>query len=638
MCGITGFYSFNSSSSGRLANVKQSNEKLSQRGPDSGDIFSDQYVALGHRRLSIIDTSTAASQPMHDKSGRYVIVFNGEIFNYEALSRQYLEGWWQEHGRPDTHSDTEVLLNLLISKGPDCIRLLDGFFAFAFYDKQEGTMIVARDRFGKKPLLYSSDPDSFAFASEMKAMLEWGVAREIDYTVLHQYLQLNYIPQPQSIFKGILKVNPGYYLILNRKGVEMYAPYYKLSTHPELYGKYSYEEAQKVLNEKMDQAIRERMISDVPLGAFLSGGIDSSVVVALASRYTEKLNTFSVGYKDNKFFDETHYARLVADKYKTNHTVFSLSNKDFLEHVTGVLDYLDEPYADSSAIPVYILSHFTRRHVTVALSGDGADEVFSGYNKHMAEWKVRRNSLMNQLVKAGAPIWKMLPHSRNNKITNIFRQMHRFAEGAAMPAAERYWRWASFNTAAKASALLHPSVRQKVDDQEFTKAKANILSAIRTDDFNEVLLTDMNLVLLSDMLVKVDMMSMANSLEVRSPFLDYKVVDFAFGLPSEYKIDGAMKKKIVQDAFRPLLPEELYNRPKHGFEIPLLDWFRNELWGMINDDLLQKEFVIRQGIFDPEAIENLKKKLKSNNPEDSHATIWALIVFQYWWKKYLSGS
>jgi asparagine synthase (glutamine-hydrolysing) len=636
MCGITGFYSFSTSTAHTVANVQQSNEKLTQRGPDNGDIFISKNVSLGHRRLSIIDTSSAATQPMKSKDGRYIIVFNGEIFNYQQLSIQYLSKFWEENGKPVTHSDTEVLLYLLVNYGFKCLEWLHGFFAFSFYDTHTGQMIIARDPFGKKPLIYYHTPDGFAFASEMKALLEWDVPRKVDFSVLHQYLQLNYVPQPQSMIEGVAKVKPGHYIILSKTGIDAYEAFYETKCKPEEYKQYSYDEAKRALIEKMDESVQERMISDVPLGAFLSGGIDSSVIVALASRHTDKLNTFSVGYKDNKFFDETQYAQLVAKKYNTNHHVFSLSNNDFLENVFGVLDYIDEPFADSSALPVFILSKNTRKHVTVALSGDGADEVFSGYNKHAAEWKMRQNTLSKALVKTGAPLWNILPHSRNNKITNLFRQLDRFAEGAKLSTKERYWRWASFNTVSQASSLLHPNTLSEVNFALLNEEKKAILSSIKSGDFNEVLLTDVKLVLLSDMLVKVDMMSMANSIEVRSPFLDKRVVDFAFGLPSEYKIDGAMKKKIVQDAFREMLPSELYNRPKHGFEIPLLGWFRNELWSLINDDLLEKKFVAQQQIFNVAEIEKLKLKLKSNNPEDSHATIWALIVFQYWWKKYIA--
>ncbi|HXS36865.1 MAG TPA: asparagine synthase (glutamine-hydrolyzing) [Flavipsychrobacter sp.] len=636
MCGITGYYAFKSSALPNLTKITQSTQKLFLRGPDSGNIYTSEKVVLGHRRLSIIDISTGASQPMMDVTNRYIIIFNGEILNFQELSQQYLQPTWQRIGGAKTTSDTEVLLYLLVEYGVSCLEWLSGFFAFAFYDTLTGKLILARDRFGKKPLLYFANEDYVAFSSEMKALLEWNIPKELDFTVLHQYLQLNYIPQPQSIFKGVAKVKPAHYMIFDNNGLQEYQPYYKIKIDSASYKRYTYNEAKDELVKRMDASVKERLISDVPLGAFLSGGIDSSVIVALASRHTSQLNTFSIGYKDNPFFDETHYANLVANQYKTNHTVFSLTNSDFLEHIYDVLDYIDEPFADSSAIPEYILCKQTRKHVTVALSGDGGDEVFAGYNKHKAEWQVRQRSLTNTLVKTALPLWKALPRSRNSKYTNLFRQLHRFAEGASLSVQDRYWKWASFNTQSQVNKLLLPEHRNKVDIPLMLQEKDTLLSFLKDGDFNEVLLTDMNLILVSDMLVKVDMMSMANSLEVRSPFLDYKVVDFAFSLPEAYKIDSKLKKKIVQDAFRTMLPDEIYNRPKHGFEIPLLAWFRNELWGMIDEDLLDKSFVKQQEIFNVSAIEDLKRKLLSNNPGDSHATIWALIVFQYWWKKYFS--
>jgi asparagine synthase (glutamine-hydrolysing) len=635
MCGISGFYALQSNANSQLSKVEQSTQKLFLRGPDSGNTYCGTKVALGHRRLSIIDVSTNAGQPMTDHTGRYILIFNGEIFNYQQLSKQYLTDIWESFNGPRTTSDTEVLLNLLIEYGPECLSWLSGFFSFAFYDTEKNTLLVARDRFGKKPLLYYSCADYVAFASEMKALVEWGIPKELDYTVLHQYLQLNYIPQPQSILKGVKRLLPGHYMLIDENGINSISQYYELKINNRDYNKFTYDQAQHELVRLLDNSIQERMIADVPLGAFLSGGIDSSVIVALASRHTKYLNTFSIGYKDNPFFDETKYAKLVADKYGTNHTVFSLSNNDFLEHVHNVLDYLDEPFADSSAIPTYILCHHTRKHVTVALSGDGSDEMFSGYNKHAAEYKIRQASFINEIVKAGLPLWSVLPRSRNNKFTNIFRQLHRFAMGAKLSASDRYWQWASFNTLEQVNNLLSSQALAQVNNDVLSKEKEQILSKIKTDDFNEILLTDMNLVLTGDMLVKVDMMSMANSLEVRCPFLDYKVADFAFSIPENYKMNGGMKKKILQDAFRDMLPQELYNRPKHGFEIPLLGWLRNELWPLINDDLLSEKFVTEQGIFNAASIEELKRKLKSNNPEDSHATIWALIVFQHWWKKYL---
>ena len=631
MCGITGIIAFTDKGKELLPKVKFSCDKLMKRGPDGGAVYQHNNAALGHRRLSIIDTSSNANQPMTDPTGRYTLIFNGEVFNYKELKERFFPGKTDWHSQ----SDTEVVLHLFIKMKQDCLKHLHGFFGFAIYDSKEDELFIARDPFGKKPLYYYKSDDFLAFASEMKGLLEFEIPKELDHTSLLQYLQFNYIPEPSSIFKDVQKLKPGHYLFINKNAFET-KPYYELQWKSPV-NPPTYEKACEQLETLMDQSVQERLIADVPLGAFLSGGIDSSVVVALASRHTKQLNTFSIGYKDNPFFDETKYANLVAKKYNTSHTVFSLGNSDFLEHIDNILNYIDEPFADSSAIPVYILSYHSRKHVTVALSGDGGDEVFAGYNKHMAEWKMRQHGFMNSLVKAGDPLWKILPQSRNNRLTNLFRQLHRFAEGSKLDVKERYWRWAGFLTQQQASAFFTDRSLKKVDEEKYVKQKDLILRHLEGgESLEDFLATDMELVLLSDMLVKTDRMSMANSLEMRSPFLSFPVVDFAFSLPTCYKIDGKMKKKIVQDTFRKYLPEELYNRPKHGFEIPLLDWFRKELRSRITDEWLNDEVIAAQGIFDVQQVKMLKQKLFSNNPGDAHATVWALIVFQNWWKNYFN--
>lgn len=634
MCGITGAFAFKTKGEVLVKTIEPANAVLIKRGPDGGAIFQNGSVVLGHRRLSIIDVSCAGDQPMHSIDGRYTIAFNGEIFNFNELREKYFSE--EEQNALRSHSDTEIFLELYARLQEKVFPLLHGFFAAAIYDHETEELVLVRDRFGKKPLLFYKDEEKLLFASEMKALFAAGIPREINWDVLPLYFQLNYIPQPYSLIKGVQKLKPGHYLKITPTGIHDDV-YYQLSVRQNNYKAFTYEAAKEKLVQIMDNAVCMRLIADVPLGAFLSGGIDSSVVVALAARHTNKLKTFSIGYKDQPFFDETAYAELVAKKYNTEHTAFSLSNNNFLEHVHDVLQYIDEPFADSSAIPEFILSYYTRKHVTVALSGDGGDEVFAGYNKHAAELRMRHKSLLNTLVKAGAPFWAVLPKSRNNKITNTFRQLHRFASGARLQPDERYWKWATLSNENQALALLHPSIKEKIKREVAQQIQASFISGIRSNDFNEVLLTDMNLVLLSDMLVKVDSMSMANSLEIRSPFLDQEVVEFAFGLPEEYKIDGKLKKKIVQDAFRSFLPSQLYNRPKQGFEIPLLDWFRKEMWGLINNDLLSDAFIQEQEIFDLNVIRQLKKQLLSSNPGDSHATIWALLVFQHWWKHYIAG-
>lgn len=635
MCGIAGMLALTNKGRQQVSKIQQSIRTLQQRGPDDEGIFVDQTVALGQRRLSIIDTSKAANQPMWDHTGRYVIIFNGEIFNFQELRTKYFSSQEQQEFR--THSDTEVLLELFIKQGPSCFPLLEGFFAIAVYDTKEDHLFLVRDRFGKKPLHYYLDENGIIFGSELKALFAFGIPRELNYEALKLYLQLAYVPQPLSILKHVKKIPPGHYGEM-KKGHFQETKWYELLPISDYSNSLSYEAAQKELVNLMEDAVVKRLISDVPLGAFLSGGVDSSVIVALASRHVDSLNTFSIGFKGEEFFDETHFADMVAKKFKTNHAIFSLGIEDYLDHVFDVLNYLDEPFADTSALPQYILCMETRKHATVAVSGDGGDEVFAGYNKHYAEWQARRRSLAGTLVKMGGPIWKRMPQSRNNKLSNLFRQLDRFAEAANLSSKDRYWHWASTFSSEDVNSLMQEKARAKADDQIITNFRNCILNNINDQDFNTVLKTDLDLVLAGDMLVKVDLMSMANGLEVRSPFLDHHVVEFAFGIPSEYKIDGKKRKKIVKEAFRNLLPPEIYNRGKKGFEIPMLDWFRNELNSLIFEDLLNEKFVKEQGIFEYEFIHKMKKQLNSNASSNIVEQLWVLIVFQHWYKKYFMNN
>jgi asparagine synthase (glutamine-hydrolysing) len=633
MCGITGTFAFSDAGRASLASLQASTDAIVSRGPDSQGHFVYDRCGLGFRRLAILDLTADGNQPMTDEAGRYTIVFNGEIFNFRELRQKLIKKGYRFHSQ----TDTEVILQLYIAEGRGFLKKLNGFFGLAIYDKEEDSLFIARDRMGEKPLLVYRDEDKLLFASEMKSLLALGIPRKLDYVSLSNYLQLNYIPGPATIFKGVKKLLPGHYLYIKGDKV-VRKRWYKIPYDPKKVqkNKLTYEQQQQKLVELLDEATSRRLVADVPLGAFLSGGIDSSVIVALASRHTQHLNTFSIGYRDEPFFDETKYARLVADKYKTNHTVFSLTNQDLYDHIFDVLNYLDEPFADSSALAVYILSKRTREQVTVALSGDGADEMFAGYNKHMGELQVRQGGFKAEAVTGLNLLWDVLPKSRNSFFGNRIRQFQRFSRGMLSGPKDRYWDWASFVSEKDARSLLSTEARKKVGKKLTEKRRRDILEHLHAEgDLNEVLLTDMQLVLPYDMLAKVDLMSMANSLEVRPPFLDPNVVNFAFSLPVESKIDAKMKKRIVQDAFRPMLPEELYKRPKQGFEVPLLKWFRNELRPLITDDLLSDDFVEAQGIFDVDAIRGLKNQLFSRNPGDIHARIWALIVFQHWWKKWM---
>ena len=630
MCGIAGIVALSDQGRQQIPKIQQSIRTLHTRGPDDEGIYMSEQVGLAMRRLAIIDTTKAANQPIWNNTGRYAIIFNGEIFNYRELLEKYFSP--EEKKKFNTNSDTAVLLELFVKIGENCLPLLEGFFAFAIYDTKEQTLFIARDRFGKKPLLYYQDANNFIFASELKALFAFDIPKQLNHEALKLYLQLAYIPQPLSILQHVKKLPPGSYLKLTNGNMEE-KKWYNLPVCNDFSRALSYPDAQKELLNLMEDAVVKRLISDVPLAAFLSGGIDSSVIVALASKHKDALNTFSIGFKGEEFFDETYYAELIAKKFGTKHTTVKLGVEDYLTHVTDVLDYLDEPFADASALPQYILCMETRKHATVAVSGDGGDEVFAGYNKHYAEWQARKTSIKSSIVKMGYPLWKILPKGRGTKVTNFFRQLDRFSSGAHLSAKERYWYWASTFSTTEVNKLLKEEENKKVNESFISKIKEGFLEKIN-DDFNSVLRADIDLVLTGDMLVKVDLMSMANSVEVRSPFLDHHVVEFAFSLPSSYKIDGTGRKKIVKDAFRSLLPEEIYHRGKQGFEIPMLKWFREEMHSFIFDDLLNERFISEQGIFNYEVIRKMKKQLFTSEAGNIVEQLWILIVFQYWYKKY----
>ena len=625
MCGIAGIMAFNEVGRMFMINLARATSAIASRGPDNQSLFTDYYVGLGHRRLSIIDTSPAAHQPMTDPSGRYKIIFNGEIYNYIDIRKQ-LEGKGVSF---KTHSDTEVLLQAYIQEGKKCLEMLNGFFAFAIYDTQKQHIFIARDRLGIKPLYFYADEDKFIFGSELKVLTAFNISKEIDPVSVHHYLQLNYIAAPHSILKQVHKLSPGECMSVEKKKWEI-EKYYELKTKE---SNQEYSTKKKTLEQVLEKSVEKRLVSDVPLGAFLSGGIDSSVIVALASKFKSDLKTFSIGFSDNNYFDETIYAEKVAEKYHTDHKTFTLSKEDLYKHLFELLDSLDEPFADSSALPVFILSKLVSKEVKVALSGDGADELFAGYNKYRAENRFYQKNISNNIVSTLSPLWKILPKSRNNKITNLFRQLDRFAEGSKLTRKERYWRWCAYMDQMLAKKTLTNFTDNDLSNS--LKRKNNHLTRIteNSTNINNILETDINLVLANDMLTKVDRMSMAHGLEVRVPFLDHEVVNFAFSLDHKDKLYNGIGKRIVKDTFGNLLPEELIHRPKHGFEVPILDWLRSDLWELIDQDLLSKENIEEQKLFDWNSILFFKKKLKSSNPGDSHATIWALLVFQWWYKK-----
>jgi asparagine synthase (glutamine-hydrolysing) len=628
VCGITGIITSSEEAAKYFNAIKSATLALHHRGPDSYGSFADFNALLGHTRLSIIDTSQASDQPFYSADGRFVIVYNGEIFNFRELRETLVK----KGVAFKTSGDTEVLLQLYINEGEKFLDKINGFFAFAIYDNLQKSLFIARDRFGIKPLFYYWDGSRFIFASEMKALLEYPFERIIDHVSLIEYLQLNYIPAPNTMLEGVKKFPVGQWskIIYNDRKLKFTPfcnePYFEGCEDKNI----SYDSAVKKFYNLLEDSVQKRLIADVPLGTFLSGGLDSSAITAMAALHKKNIMSFSIGYKEEPLFDETHYAEMVSKKLGTNHHTFRLDNSDLFNELYNILDTLGEPFGDSSSIPMYILCGKARQYVKVSLSGDGGDELMGGYNKHLAEYRLRKSPYLKTFSNAVGPFLKLLPYSRNTVYGNKIRQIIRFSEGAKLSTADRYWEWASIANAHKAISLIN--TKNEKFEKLFSERKDTHLSTL-DNNFNSLFYTDVKLVLQNDMLVKADLMSMANGLEVRVPFLDYRLVEFLFSLPFEYKIGSGYQKRILRDAVSHLIPQEVIQRKKQGFEVPLLKWFKTELKGSIESLWLDDDYIESQGIFDVQQIKILKKQLHSSNPQDIVAQIWGLIAFQHWYKR-----
>jgi len=630
MCGIAGVYAFTENGKTTLDLLRQATDALQHRGPDANGIFIHQHVGLGSRRLFVIDPSPDANQPFTESTGRYTIVYNGEIFNYKVL-REKLRAKGHSF---TTESDTEVVLKLYMQEGQECLKKLKGFFAFVIYDTKEDTLFIARDRYGEKPLLYYKDADRFVFGSELSSLMAMNVPRDLDTASLLQYLQLTYVPAPATMLRGVKKLMPGHYLFIKEQRMQLNT-WYKLpfDINKAAQNPLTFRQQQAKLRELLTQAVSDRLMADVPVGTFLSGGIDSSIVTALAANQRAGLRTYAIGFPDHPFFDESKYARLIANKYATHHTEVLLTNKELSVSLLSMLEGLSEPFADSSALAVYALSKYAAKDIKVALSGDGADELFAGYNKHRAEYRALHGGLATGAVTGLNFLWDILPKSRNSFIANKVRQMQRFAAGVKLPAQERYWLWAVWQQEQEALKLLQPGLKSVAVNRLYAARKSRLLECIGRNhsDMNSVLCADWQLVLANDMLPKIDLMGMANGVEIRSPFLDHRLVKFAFSLPASSKIDAATQKRILKESFKDILPVEIYGRTKKGFEIPLLSFLKADAKFLV-DEYLSDNFIAEQGIFNGEEIRKLKSILTGKNGATVQTKVWTLLVFQYWWK------
>lgn len=627
MCGITGVLGPYANLQNTKSLARESLENLQQRGPDNQNLKSGDGFILGHSRLSIIDLSDAGNQPVTCSNNRYHMVYNGEVYNYRELRQELkLLGY-----HFNSSSDTEVVFYSLCEWGKKALEKFNGFFSLAFIDAESKTSFLARDRFGIKPLYYIFKNNSLCFASELKSLLPY-LEKEalLDKVSLAIYLQLTYIPAPFSILKNARKLMPGQLVEFSHGQIKLYNFYDLLSKKDNLnpaMSQYSYQEKCEHLSLKLSRSIEKRLVSDAPLGSFLSGGIDSGIVTGLAAKACPTLKSFSVGFDENRLHDETPYALSCAKKFQTNHEVIRVCQKDYHSSIDDILNYIDEPFADSSAIPFYLLSKKVKEHVSVALSGDGADELFAGYNKYKAEFYIRNSAFLRILSHIPLP-WNILPKSRESKIGNISRQFQKFINASKLSPSQRYLELCRFNNEQSVFSLFTSEFLEDFDYREYTNRLSSLNSIQNPSSINDVLFNDMNLILPNDMLHKVDLMSMANSLEVRVPFLDHDIVEFSLGLAPKDKINSKMNKKILQDTFKDLLPPELYNRPKQGFSVPLMNWFSGDYYQKIHHNWLNIEQVKSQKIFNVEKIERIKQSIRSGKSNDLQALIWSLIVWQ----------
>lgn len=622
MCGIFGF----SAKGITEQQLILATDKLILRGPDAAGYFYRSPVGLGHRRLSIIDLSTG-EQPMFSKDKSVVLIFNGEIYNFKNIKKE-LES---EGVQFNTQSDTEVIMKAYQAWGIDkCLEKLEGMFAFAIWDEKLQKTILIRDRFGEKPVYYTKNEKGFFFASELKALDEFYDRRQISKTALNLFFSLTYIPAPYTIYENVFKVEAGCYLEIDVDGNFKSKQYYDFKSisaenqqHRLLQ---NYEEAKKELSQKLFDSVRERMISDVPLGSFLSGGIDSSIVSAIMAKIsTQPIKTFSIGFKE-KEYDESERAALVAKHIGADHTLFVVGHEDLLEIVDETISYFDEPFGDSSAIPSMMVAKKAKEKVTVVLTGDCADELFGGYDKYLAKhYADQYNKYPRALRQLFEKMIGIIPHT--TQTNQILRKVKKVIHSAGLSPEQRYASLSSLGyTELQKKELLKP------DFQENSNAIIlKYFADLKGDELSKTFYSDAKLVLEGDMLPKVDRACMLNSLEARVPFLDSKIAEFSTRLPHKFKIDGTTKKKILKDTFRDLVPVETMAFSKKGFGIPIRLWFQNELKQELAT-LLDKQIIEEQGFFNYEMVEKIM--LEHFASKENHSTkLWLLFVFQKWYQK-----
>ncbi|OGZ32970.1 MAG: asparagine synthase (glutamine-hydrolyzing), partial [Candidatus Portnoybacteria bacterium RBG_13_40_8] len=618
MCGITGYFG-----EGNREILKKMTDSLRHRGPDDEGFYIGERIGLGHRRLSIIDLE-GGHQPMTNEDKTIWVVFNGEIYNFQEL-KEKLE---KQGHQFKTKSDTEAIVHLYEEKEEEFLEELNGMFAIALWDEKKEKLILARDRLGEKPLYYVVFNQNLVFGSELKALLAHPlVKKELDLGSLAKYLIYEYAPAPHSILKDIYKLCPGEYLVYKNNQASV-KKYWEISfdKNPENLTK---DEYLGELEKRLEGAVKKRLVADVPLGIFLSGGLDSTSLAYFAQKNSSKrIKTFSIGFVDRSF-DESEYARQAARFLKTEHYEKILEPKDCLNLIPQIADFLDEPLADASLVPTYLLSQFTREKVTVALGGDGGDELFMGYPTFQA-YRLDRiyqkipSWLRNYFIQ---PLIKNLPPSFNN-ISFDFR-LKRFIAGSSFRPEIKNQIWLGSFEPAQLRDLLAPSIYQQIKLNKIFEDIENYLEGVKSKSIeNRLIYLYLKNYLQDDILVKTDRASMAVGLEVRAPFLDYTLVDFINSLPTEYKLRGFKTKYLFKELMKNKLPQNIVYRPKKGFGLPIAKWLKNDLKVFVLDSFSESK-IKREGIFNFNYIKNLLQEHFSGQ-KDNRKVLWTLLIFEIW--------
>ena len=600
--------------------------RIHPRGPDDQGTWLDDHAALGHTRLAIVDLSAAGHQPM--RLGDLALAYNGEIYNHRELRRELEAEGVVFRGQ----SDTEVLIHAWAHWGADVLPRLNGMFAFALWDASDQSLVLARDRFGKKPLSYAQEGGRLAFGSDLMALEEIeGTRRDVDPAALRLLFALRWLPEPWSIAAGVRHLAPGHTARFDRYGLEI-----RSFVTPEVIESYTDEsDAASALVTRFDDAVAARMVADVPVGAYLSGGVDSALVAASMVRRSDRVKTFTVGFAGAPaYYEERPQARAMADSLGTDHTEIELSSDDALDAIEPLFDGLDEPVADSSALPSYILARETRRHVTVALSGDGGDEVFGGYRLYQGELYVDSYQRLPVWLRSGViePGVGLLPDDKGGRLSEKARRLKRFVGHAGKEAVARRAGLARLLDETELDRLMiHPAGHAPTVEALFAAARPRQAP----DPITAMLVGDQKTVLPGDMLTKVDRTSMANSLEVRSPFLDPAVVDCANAMPGPFKLKRGQGKAILARAFADRLPGDVFTRPKKGFELPIDRWLTGPL-ADIPRRAVDAERLKLQGLIRPELPQLWWDDLQQSR-RDTSWQLWTLIAFQSWWERREAG-